>query len=133
MPAGIRNGETLLRYISELREGERIQDIYENDPYLDGREKDTEIDEDSPCIEGKDGWTVVKGQGAYGKTYLRYDGDPAQNHLVYRIPEKLDGKYAVYAFQQRDGCAVTTFEIDAAGKKTTVPFNRADLVLLEAP
>jgi len=107
----------------------RIQDIYENDPYLDGRERDTEIDEDSPYIEGKEGWKVVKGWGAYGKTFLQYDGKPADNHLVYRIPEHLNGEYALYAFQQRNGCAETLFEIEAAGKKTTVPFKRADLLV----
>lgn len=105
----------------------RIQEIYATDPCLDGREPDTLIDEDSEYIEGKEGWKVVYGNGAYGKTYLRYDGDPSENNLSYRIPEKFDGDYSVYAFQQNDGCASTTFEIDYAGNKTSVPFNRSDL------
>ena len=105
----------------------RIQEIYATDPCLDGREPDTLIDEDSGYIEGKDNWTVVNGNGAYGKTYLRFDGDPSDNHLVYRIPEKLDGDYSVYAFQQNDGCDLTVFEIECPEGKVTVPFNRGDL------
>lgn len=107
----------------------KIQEIYATDPCLDGREPDTLIDEDSEFIENKEGWTVVNGRGAYGKTYLLYEGDSAANYLAYRIPEKLDGEYSVYAFQQNDGCATTTFEIEVDGNKTTVPFNRSDLLV----
>ena len=35
----------------------------------------------------------------------------------------------MYAFQQNDGCATTTFEIEVDGNKTTVPFNRSDLLV----
>ena len=105
----------------------RIQDIYATNPCLDGREPDTLIDEDSEYIEGRDGWTVVYGRGAYGKTFLQFEGNQEDNNLVYRIPANLDGEYSVYAFQQEYGCPVTSFEIKAAGKTTTVDVKRSDL------
>ena len=105
----------------------RIQEIYAHNPCLDGKEKETLIDEDSPYIEGKEGWTVEKGREAYGESFLLYNGDSTGNRLVYRIPENLNGRYSVYAFQQKHGCTLTTFDIDAAGKKETVLFNRKDL------
>ena len=105
----------------------RIQEIYATNPCLDGREPDTLIDEDSEYIEGKDGWTVVYGRGAYGKTYLLYEDGGADNGLVYRIPDSLDGEYSVYAYQQEYGCPVTRYEIEAAGKTSSVDVERASL------
>ena len=106
----------------------RIQEIYEHDPCLDGKEKDTLLDEDSPYIVGREGWTAVKDRNAYGKTYLLFTGkEGVENRLEYRIPETLGGSYSVYAFQQKNGCAVTAYEIEIAGRKETVSFNRADL------
>ena len=105
----------------------KIQDIYAHDPYLDGREPDTLLDEDSEFISGTDGWKVVQGHGAYGKTYLSYSGPAEGNKLVYNIPETLDGAYDVYSFQQNTGCPTMVFSIDAAGQKSQVEFNRKDL------
>lgn len=107
----------------------RIQAVYAHDPCLDGREPDTLIDEDSPLIEGREGWTRVKGKGAYGKTYLLFDGNPSDNRLVYRIPDQLDGLYDIYAFQQKDGCAETLFRIDIGDNTNSVVFNRKDLLV----
>ena len=107
----------------------KIQDIYDTDPCLDGREPDTLIDEDSDYIEGTDGWTVTRGGGAYGKTFLLYEGDPAENNLAYRIPETLDGDYSVYSFQQNYGCNQTTFEVLSGDSVETVSFNRDDLLV----
>ena len=107
----------------------KIQDIYDTDPCLDGREPDTLIDEDSEYIEGTDGWTVTRGGGAYGKTFLLYEGDPAENNLAYRIPETLDGDYSVYSFQQNYGCNQTTFEVLSGDSVETVSFNRDDLLV----
>lgn len=105
----------------------RIQEIYATDPCLDGREPDTLLDEDSEYIEGTEGWNVIQGSGSYGKTYLKYDGDPSENKLVYRIPESLDGDYSVYSFQQNDGCEYTVFKVECSGNTTEVAFNRSDL------
>ena len=105
----------------------KIQDIYAHDPYLDGREPDTLLDEDSEFISGTDGWKVVQGHGAYGKTYLSYSGPAEGNKLVYNIPGTLDGAYDVYSFQQNTGCPKMVFSIDAAGEKSQVEFNRKDL------
>ena len=107
----------------------KIQDIYDTDPCLDGREPDTLIDEDSEYIEGTDGWTVTRGGGAYGKTFLLYEGDPAENNLAYRIPETLNGDYSVYSFQQNYGCNQTTFEVLSGDSVETVNFNREDLLV----
>ena len=41
------------------------------DPFLDGKEPETLIDEDSEYIVGKDGWDIVPGNGSYGRTYLK--------------------------------------------------------------
>ena len=107
----------------------RIQDIYKTDPCLDGREPDTLIDEDSEYIEGTEGWKVVNGGGSYGKTFLLYEGDPADNNLAYRIPEDLDGEYSVYSFQQNFGCPQTSFVIESGDRTETVTFDRADLLV----
>ncbi|MBR5175889.1 MAG: FAD-dependent oxidoreductase [Bacteroidales bacterium] len=107
----------------------KIQEIYATDPYLDGREPDTLIDEDSEYITGKEGWEVVNGRGAYGKTYLSYSGDPADNKLSYNIPEYLDGEYDVYSFQQRTGCPNMVFTIETDGKSFTKDFNRESLTV----
>lgn len=105
----------------------KIQDIYAHDPYLDGREPDLLLDEDSEFITGTDGWNVVQGRGAYGKTYLSYSGPAEGNKLVYRIPETLSGEYDIYSFQQNTGCPQTVFSIDASGEESQVGFNRKDL------
>lgn len=104
-----------------------LQDILLNDPYLDGSEPETVIDEDSEYITGKDNWTVAK--GGYGFTYLRYNGAPEDNHLAYMIPEKLDGKYDIYAFQQKHGCPVTTFTVEIDGKSSSIDFDRSSLLV----
>lgn len=104
-----------------------LQDILANDPYLDGSEPDTVIDEDSVYITGKDNWTVSR--GGYGFTHLRYDGPDSDNRLAYMIPEHLDGSYDVYTFQKRDGCRVTTFTIETPDGAHTVTFDRNDLIV----
>lgn len=105
----------------------QLQDILVNDPYLDGKEADTLIDEDSECIAGKENWEVVEGRGAYGRTYLKYAGTPEENHLIYRIPDSLDGTYDVYTFQQNDGCDLTLFTVEVDGTVNEVVFDRRDL------
>ena len=106
----------------------KIQDILRTDPYLNGREPDTLIDEDSPSITGKENWEVVYGGGSYGRTYLKYTGSPEDNRLEYKIPDTLDGEYSLYTFQQRNGCETTKFVIEADGETSEVVFNRSDLV-----
>ena len=107
----------------------RIQRILKEDPYLDGKEPETLIDEDSEYITGKEGWEVVWGGGAYGRSYLKYTGDPEDNHLEYKIPSTLDGEYEIYAFQQGNGCKETTFKIEVGDEAKTVVFDRASLVV----
>lgn len=108
-----------------------LQDMLENDPYLDGKGPDalTVIDEDSELIEGKDNWKVIYGAGSYGKTYLRYDGAPEDNHLTYSLPESLDGTYDLYTFQQKNGCANTRFIVEVGGYTTEVTFDRTTFVV----
>ena len=105
----------------------KIQQSLKEDPYLDGKEPETLIDEDSEYIQGKDNWEVVRGNGSYGRTYLKYTGDPADNNLAYLIPEKLDGNYDIYAFQQPDGCKTTTYEIKVGNEVKKVDFDRESL------
>jgi len=107
----------------------RIQDIYAHDPYLDGREPDVLLDEDSPYITGREGWETVKSWGAYGKTYLRYSGAAQDNHLKYEIPTHLHGLYDIYAFQYRGGCPETTYMIQVGRRVVPVVFSRKDFVI----
>ena len=107
----------------------KIQEIYATDPYLDGREPDTLIDEDSEYITGTDGWEVVNGRGAYGKTYLSFNGSSEDNKLVYNLPESLDGEYEIYSFQQRTGCDNTVFTIETGGQSRAKDFSRASLTV----
>lgn len=107
----------------------RIQEIYATDPYLDGREPDTLVDEDSEYITGTDGWEVGGGGRAYGKTFLRYNGAPSDNKLSYRIPENLDGKYDIYSFQQNTGCENVEFTVEIDGKPFVKAFKRSDLAV----
>lgn len=107
----------------------KIQEIYATDPYLDGREPDTPIDEDSEYITGTEGWEVVNGRGAYGKTYLSFNGSPSDNKLAYNVPETLDGDYDIYTFQQNTGCDNMVFMIEVGGKTFTKDFHRADLTV----
>ena len=107
----------------------RIQRILKEDPYLDGSEPEILIDEDSEYIVGKDNWKVVWGSGSYGKSYLKFEGEPGDNHLEYSIPSNLDGEYDIYAFQQANGCKNTTFEIKVGDDVKTVPFDRASLLV----
>ena len=107
----------------------KIQRILKEDPYLDGKEPEILIDEDSEYITGKEGWEVVLGGGAYGRSYLKYTGDPKDNNLEYKIPSTLDGEYEIYAFQQGNGCKETTFKIEVGDEAKTVVFDRASLVV----
>lgn len=107
----------------------RLQNVLATDPFLDGREPETLIDEDSELISGREGWETTSGWGAYGNTLLRFNGNPEDNKLVYHLPATLDGEYNLYAFQQRDGCPHTTFEIQIAGETTNVPFERSSLLV----
>jgi hypothetical protein len=107
----------------------KIQQVLREDPYLDGKEPEILIDEDSEYIVGKDNWKVVWGGGSYGRSYLRYEGEPGDNHLEYSIPSNLDGEYDIYAFQQANGCKNTTFEIKVGDDVKTVPFDRGSLLV----
>ena len=107
----------------------KIQQVLREDPYLDGKEPEILIDEDSEYIVGKDNWKVVWGGGAYGRSYLRFEGEPGDNHLDYSIPSNLDGEYDIYAFQQANGCKNTTFEIKVGDDVKTVPFDRGSLLV----
>ena len=80
-------------------------------------------------IDEDEGWEVVMGGGAYGRSYLKYTGDPEDNHLEYKIPSTLDGEYEIYAFQQGNGCKETTFKIEVGDEAKTVVFDRASLVV----
>ncbi len=107
----------------------RIQEIYATDPCLDGREADVLIDEDSEYIQGRENWEVIRSGGSYGFTYLKYSGPAEENRLTCHFPEKLDGEYDLYAFQQRDGCPLTRFEITLGDKVSTIEFDRKSLVV----
>lgn len=104
-----------------------LQDILKNDPYLDGTEPETVIDEDSPYITGRDNWQTVG--GGYGFTHLKYEGAAEDNHLAYLIPETLDGTYEIYAYQQKNGCPVTTFTVETGDRSQTVTFDRNSLIV----
>lgn len=105
----------------------KIQTILRENPYLDGKEPDILIDEDSEWITGRENWEIVSGGGSYGRTYLKYTGDPAENHLAYMIPDHLDGEYQLYTFQQNYGCDKTLFTVEAGGRKEKILFNRGEL------
>ena len=107
----------------------RVQKVFEEDPYLDGKGPDILIDEDSEYIQGADNWEVVKGRGSYGFTFRKYTGAPEDNHLQYRFPETLDGEYDIYAFQQRDGSPLTRFEVALGSETRTVEFDRNSLLV----
>ena len=107
----------------------KIQQVLREDPYLDGKEPEIIIDEDSEYIIGKDNWKVVWGGGSYGRSYLKFEGEPGDNHLEYSIPSNLDGEYDIYAFQQANGCKNTTFEIKVGDDVKTVPFDRGSLLV----
>lgn len=108
-------------------DAKKIQQILAHNPYLDGKEPDTLLDEDSPYITGKDNWEVVHGWGAYGRTFLRYTGAPADNRLAYRVPPTLQGAYDLYTFQQKSGCDTTLFILELDGRRYEVPFSRKNL------
>lgn len=106
-----------------------LQNVLATDPFMDGLEPETLIDEDSELISGREGWETVAGWGSYGKTVLRFNGDPSDNKLIYHLPSTLEGDYYLYAFQQHDGCSHTTFEIKISDHVFNVPFNRSDLIV----
>ena len=105
----------------------RLQEKLEQDPYLDGKGPDVLLDEDSPQISGTENWTQVRGRGSYGFTHYTYTGQPADNHLCYKLPEQLSGKYAIYSFQQKAGCERTCFTVKIGKKTEQVWFDRKDL------
>jgi len=108
---------------------ERIRHIYDTDPYLDGKEPDFLIDEDSEFITGTEGWHTVTGDGSYGRTYLSYSGNPQDNRLTYTIPATLDGSYDIYSFQQKNGCDITVFTVRTPEGARQVDFDRRSLVV----
>lgn len=105
----------------------RLQEKLEQDPYLDGKGPDVLLDEDSPYITGAENWDRIRGRGSYGYTHLSYKGQPSGNHLCYKLPEDLNGKYAIYSFQQKSGCERTCFTVTLGKKSEQVWFDRKDL------
>jgi len=101
-----------------------VQKTLATDPYLDGREPDLVIDENSEYISVGEGWELLYGYGSYGASLYRFTGAPDQNSFTYNIPKELDGPYTIYTYKQKWGAARTDYIVSAPGDTTCVSFDR---------
>ena len=123
--------ETMQALVDIVRQGKALYVGLSRYPADKAREAYRYLAEhDVPCLLYQDRYNIIdRAPQCSGKTYLLYEGDPADNNLAYRIPEDLDGEYSVYSFQQNFGCPQTSFVIESGDRTETVTFDRADLLV----
>jgi len=105
----------------------KINEVFENDPYMDGTAPDILIDDPAATINGE-GWTIGNvRKTAFGPSYWVGDGSNTENTAVYSGAAKVAGTYDVYSFQHRYNkkmCPVTVFDFSNG---TSVSFNGEDM------
>lgn len=77
-----------------------LQTILSDNPCLDGSSPDILIDDTADNVVFAGSWSRIRGATGYGPSYLESKMPSAEDRLVYRLPEGLNGDYSVYSYQQ---------------------------------
>ncbi|MBP5560005.1 MAG: FAD-dependent oxidoreductase [Bacteroidales bacterium] len=77
-----------------------LQAILSENPYLDGSAPEILIDDTSENVLYSGSWSRTRGATGYGPSYLESKAPSAEDSLIYRLPEDLDGDYSIYSYQQ---------------------------------
>ncbi len=78
----------------------KIQDIFRNDPYMDGTAPDVIIDDPLATPHGE-GWHRLDKKGGYGPSF--FEGPAASGYVEYSGRPAASGVYEVYTAQHRIG------------------------------
>ena len=76
----------------------KINDIFRNDPYMDGTAPDVIVDDPLATAEGGS-WKTVKGRGGYGPTY--YQGSSSEGSVTFTGVPLAAAEYEIYIYQHR--------------------------------
>ena len=79
----------------------KIQQMYEEDPLLDGTPADIIVDDASLDVPAA--WTRIEKNNGYGRSYLVLNPTPEKQTLRYPFEVKSDGKYEIYTYFIRRG------------------------------
>ena len=76
----------------------KIQDVFKNDPFMDGTAPDVIVDDPLAVAEGENWHRVTKG-GGYGPSY--YEGSPSEGSVIFTGVPKAAANYEIYVCLHR--------------------------------
>lgn len=98
--AGIAVGLAQKEGLSAIQDVDyrKIQDVFRNDPYMDGTAPDVIVDDPQASVDG-DGWEIVGNRGGYGPSF--YQGSSASGSVTFTGEPVTAADYELYIYQHR--------------------------------
>lgn len=98
--AGIAVGLAQKEGLSAIQDVDyrKIQDIFRNDPYMDGTAPDVIVDDPLASVDG-DNWELVGNRGGYGPSF--YQGSSASGSVTFTGVPVTAADYELYIYQHR--------------------------------
>lgn len=98
--AGIAVGLAQKEGLSAIQDVDyrKIQEVFRNDPYMDGTAPDVIVDDPQASVDG-DGWEIVGNRGGYGPSF--YQGSSASGSVTFTGVPVTAADYELYIYQHR--------------------------------
>ena len=98
--AGIAVGLAQKEGLSAIQDVDyrKIQDVFRNDPYMDGTAPDVIVDDPLASVDG-DSWEIVGNRGGYGPSF--YQGSSASGSVTFTGVPVTAADYELYIYQHR--------------------------------
>ena len=98
--AGIAVGLAQKEGLSAIQDVDyrKIQDVFRNDPYMDGTAPDVIVDDPQASVDG-DSWEIVGNRGGYGPSF--YQGSSASGSVTFTGVPVTAADYELYIYQHR--------------------------------
>ena len=98
--AGIAVGLAQKEGLSAIQDVDyrKIQEVFRNDPYMDGTAPDVIVDDPQASVDG-DSWEIVGNRGGYGPSF--YQGSSASGSVTFTGVPVTAADYELYIYQHR--------------------------------
>ena len=98
--AGIAVGLAQKEGLSAIQDVDyrKIQEVFRNDPYMDGTAPDVIVDDPLASVDG-DSWEIVGNRGGYGPSF--YQGSSASGSVTFTGVPVTAADYELYIYQHR--------------------------------
>ena len=77
---------------------QKINDVFANDPYMDGTAPDVIVDDPLASVEGSS-WEIVRNRGGYGPSF--YQGSASEGAVTFTGVTAAAANYELYIYQHR--------------------------------